>query len=130
MRAFPKRKNAPLILIQRRGGYINTSNPVCYKCHKFSDVNRKKFSKRLMQKLSRPLTRLLFLIYIICNNLLLPNREITSLTLIQRRDRCFEAKIIYLHKESYINVVRVDFYYKQMCLRVLYLLRKGFLVFP
>ena len=42
-----------------------------YCSSQFSDENRKNFSKRLMQKLSRPLTRLLFLIYIICNNLLL-----------------------------------------------------------
>ena len=41
-----------------------------------------------------------------------------------------KRKLIYLRKESYINVVRVDFYYKQMCSRVFYLLLKDFLVFP
>jgi hypothetical protein len=33
----------------------------------------------------------------------------------------WKRKSIYLRKESYINVVRFDFYYKQMCSRVLYL---------
>ena len=41
-----------------------------------------------------------------------------------------KRKSIYLRKESYINVVRVDFYYKQMCSRVLYLmLGKDFFYF-